>query len=76
LKIKARRHIKSPEDILKAIGREDIPSTDVTIQYNFEDPETGELKEFEIDFGEHVLEEVDLAKLKKVLDKLNYREIS
>ena len=48
--------ISTVEDILKAIGRTDIPSTDVVLRQPAIDEKTGEyLAELEIDFGEYEL---------------------
>jgi len=58
-KYKFTRIILTPEEILKAIGREDIPSTEVEVFIAGDD--------VEIDFGTHVLTETDEEKLKKVL---------
>ena len=55
--------INTVEDILKAIGRADIPSTDVVLSQPAVDGETGEyLAELEIDFGTHTLSPVDVEK--------------
>ena len=52
--------ISTVEDILKAIGRTDIPSTDVVLRQPAVDEETGEyLAELEIDFGTHTLSLID-----------------
>ena len=52
--------INTIEDILKAIGRTDIPSTDVVLRQPAIDEETGEyLADFEIDFGTHTLSSTD-----------------
>ena len=56
--------INTVEDILKAIGRTDIPSTDVVLSQPAIDEETGEyLAELEIDFGIHTLSPIDEKKL-------------
>ena len=56
--------ISTVEDILKAIGRTDIPSTDVVLSQPAVDEETGEyLAELEIDFGTHTLSPIDEEKL-------------
>ena len=56
--------ISTVEDILKAIGRTDIPSTDVVLSRPAIDEETGEyLAELEIDFGTHALSSTDEKKL-------------
>ena len=56
--------ISTVEDILKAIGRTDIPSTDVVLSQPATDEETGEcLAELEIDFGTHILSPIDEKKL-------------
>ena len=56
--------INTVEDILKAIGRTDIPSTDVVLRQPAVDEETGEyLAELEIDFGTHTLSPTDEEKL-------------
>ena len=60
--------INTVEDILKAIGRSDIPSTDVVVSQPAIDEETGEyLAELEIDFGRHTLSLTDEKKLKSRL---------
>ena len=60
--------ISTVEDILKAIGRTDIPSTDVVLRQPAVDEETGEvLAELELDFGIHTLSPVDVEKLKSYL---------
>jgi len=53
-----------PEELLKAIGREDIPSTEVLITIVGND--------VEIDFGV-VLTEVDEKELKKILEAMGLR---
>ena len=56
--------INTVEDILKAIGRTDIPSTDVVLSQPATDEKTGEyLAELEIDFGTHTLSPTDEEKL-------------
>ena len=60
--------INTVEDILKAIGRTDIPSTDVVLRQPAVDEETGEyLAELEIDFGTHTLSPIDKNKLESCL---------
>ena len=60
--------INTVEDILKAIGRTDIPSTDVVLSQPAIDEKTGEyLADLEIDFGTHTLSSVDEVKLKMIL---------
>ena len=60
--------INTVEDILKAVGRTDIPSTDVVLSRPAIDEETGEyLAELEIDFGTHTLSPIDEGKLKGCL---------
>ena len=60
--------INTIEDILKAIGRTDIPSTDVVLSQPAVDEKTGEyLAELEIDFGRHTLSPIDVGKLKSCL---------
>ena len=60
--------INTVEDILKAIGRTDIPSTDVVLSRPAIDRETGEyLAELEIDFGTHTLSPTNVEKLKSCL---------
>ena len=55
--------INTVEDILKAIGRTDIPSTDVVLSQPAVS-ETGEyLADLEIDFGTHTLSPTDEEKL-------------
>ena len=56
--------INTVEDILKAIGRTDIQSTDVVLSQPAIDKETGEyLADLEIDFGIHTLSPTDEKKL-------------
>ena len=51
-------------DILKAIGRTDIPSTDIVLSQPAVDEKTGEyLAELEIDFGTHILSPTDEKEL-------------
>ena len=60
--------INTVEDILKAIGRTDIPSTNVVLRQPAIDEETGEyLAELEIDFGTHTLSLIDEVKLESCL---------
>ena len=60
--------ISTVEDILKAIGRTDIPSTNVVLRQPAIDEETGEyLAELEIDFGRHTLSPTDEKKLESCL---------
>ena len=60
--------INTIEDILKAIGRTDIPSTDVVLSQPAVDEKTGEyLAELEIDFGTHTLSPTDEKKLESCL---------
>ena len=60
--------INTVEDILKAIGRADIPSTDVVLRQPAVDEETGEvLAELEIDFGIHTLSPIDEKNLESCL---------
>ena len=60
--------INTVEDILKAIGRADIQSTDVVLSQPAIDEETGEyLAELELDFGTHTLSPVDEKKLESCL---------
>ena len=60
--------INTVEDILKAIGRTDIPSTDVVLRQPAIDKETGEyLAELELDFGTHTLSAIDARKLESCL---------
>ena len=59
--------ISTVEDILKAIGRTDIPSTDVVLSRPAVSA-TGEYPaEFEIDFGTHTLSPIDEEKLESCL---------
>ena len=59
--------IRTVEDILEAIGRTDIPSTDVVLSRPAIS-ETGEyLAELEIDFGTHTLSPIDEGKLESCL---------
>lgn len=57
--------IKTVEDILNAIGRTDIPATDVTM--------TVEGDRVEIDFGAYVLPESDERKLEALMKGLGYK---
>jgi len=57
--------IITPKEILKAIEREDIPSTEVEVFIAEDD--------VEIDFGTHILTETDEKKLKKVLEIMGRR---
>ena len=60
--------INTIEDILKAIGRTDIPSTDVVLRQPAVDKETAEyLADLEIDFGTHTLSPIDEEKLESRL---------
>ena len=60
--------INTVEDILEAIGRTDIPSTDVVLSQPAIDEKTGEyLAELEIDFGSHTLSPIDEGMLKSCL---------
>lgn len=60
--------INTVEDILKAIGRTDIPSTDVVLSQPAIDEETGEyLADIEIDFGTHILSPTDEKRLESCL---------
>ena len=60
--------ISTVEDILKAIGRTDIPSTDVVLSQPVIDEKTGEyLANLEIDFGIHTPSPIDVEKLKSCL---------
>ena len=60
--------INTVEDILKTIGRTDIPSTAVVISQPAIDEETGEyLAHLEIDFGTHILSPIDEEKLESCL---------
>ena len=60
--------ISTVEALLKAIGRTDIPSTDVVLRQPAVDEETGEaLAELEIDFGTHILSLTDEKKLEGCL---------
>jgi len=60
--------ISTVEDILKAIGRTDIPSIDVVLRQPAVDEETGEyLAELEIDFGTHTLSPIDEKRLESCL---------
>jgi len=66
--------IKTVEDILEAIGRTDIPSTDVRISIPATDPVTGEhIADFEIDFGVHELTPTDEVELKGLMRTLGYK---
>jgi len=66
--------IKTVEDILEAIGRTDIPSTDVRMSVPAIDPVTDEyIADFEIDFGAHELSPTDEAELKGLMRTLGYR---
>ena len=67
--------ISTVEDILKAIGRTDIPSTDVVLSRPATDEKTGEyVAELEIDFGTHTLSSIDEGKLKMVFGNMVRRE--
>ena len=56
--------IETAEDILKIIGRLDIPSTSVSIRQPATDEETGEkLADYEIDFSEYELGPVEEKRL-------------
>ena len=60
--------ISTVGDILKAIGRTDIPSTDVVLRQPAVDEKTGEyLAQFELDFGTHTLSPIDEKKLESCL---------
>ena len=60
--------ISTVEEILKAIGRTDIPSTDVALRQPAIDEETSEyLAELEIDFGTHILSPTDEKRLESCL---------
>jgi hypothetical protein len=61
------KEIKSAEDLLKAIGRTDIPSTKVVIRSPAIDEETGEVYGLEIDFGEYTLTPADEAELEALM---------
>ena len=63
--------ISTVEDILEAIGRTDIPSTNVVLRQPAVDEETGEyLADLEIDFGTHTLSSIDEGKLKMVFGNM------
>jgi len=63
------KKIEAVEDILEAIGRPDIPSTEVTIRCPAVDEATGEvIADLEIDFGPHSLSPVDEEKLLRLLE--------
>jgi len=65
--------IKTVEDVLKAIGREDISSVDVSISVPAIDPATGEVvADWEIDFGEHILTTTDERRLADLMRALGY----
>ena len=67
--------ISTVEDILKAIGRTDIPSTDVVLRQPAVDEETGEyLAELEIDFGAHTLSPIDERKLENCLALQGFKQ--
>ena len=66
--------ISTVQDILKAIGRTDIPSTDVVLSQPAIS-ETGEyLAELEIDFGTHTLSPTDVKMLKSCLASQGLRQ--
>jgi hypothetical protein len=60
--------IRTAENILKAIGRTDIPSTKVVIRSPAVDEEGKVVADLEIDFGEYTLTPADEAKLKALLE--------
>ena len=65
--------ISTVEDILKAIGRADIPSTEVSIERPAIDEETGEyLADLGIDFGKNTLSTAEETKLKVVVREVGY----
>ena len=60
--------ISTVEALLKAIGRTDIPSTDVVLRQPAVDEKTGEyLAELELDFGTHTLSPTDEKNLESYL---------
>jgi len=67
--------IKMVEDILKTIGREDIPSNQVVIQSPAIDEATGEyLADFEIEFpDEYVLTSTDEDKLETLMLRKGFK---
>ena len=57
--------IETVEDLLEAIGRRDIPSTEVSLAKSGDD--------IEIDFGAHILPAADEAKLKILIAQQGMR---
>ena len=55
------------EDLLEAIGRTDIPSTEVSLARSGD--------EFEIDFGRHNLTLIDENKLKVTLKEMGFSKL-
>jgi len=65
--------LNSAEDLLKAIGKTDIPSTDICIRQPAIDEETGEsIADIEVDFGRHKLTLSDENKLKATLKEMGF----
>jgi hypothetical protein len=61
------RQIHTVEDILKEIGRSDIPSTEVLM--------TQEGNEIELDFGKHILTATDGTKLDRLFKAKRYQRL-
>jgi len=59
--------IETVEDLLKAIGRTDIPSTEVSL--------TRSGDEIELDFGKHNLTSLDENKLKVTLKEMGFSKL-
>ena len=61
------------EDILRALGRTDIPTTSVVIRQPAVDMATGEhLADIEIDFVDYTLPVPDKAKLETLMQQRGY----
>jgi len=60
-----RRVVETVEDLLKSIGREDIPSTEVSFLHKG--------FEIDIDFGVHTLSRTDEESLESELSKLGFK---
>ena len=59
--------IETVEDLLEAIGRTDIPSTEVSL--------TRSGDEIEVDFGRHNLTLIDKNKLKVTLKEMGFSKL-
>ena len=64
MKLRYEEELFNCETFLKAIGREDIPSTDISIHIGI-DEETG-AKYMEIDMGKHKLGATEKAKVAEI----------